>query len=74
MSLRLSSLNHESPGFSRGERQGGTLRAGELAFDDNDVYAEDASFRDDETTRRYMDTAICKNIQHSLDCCKDGQY
>ncbi|MDO4556301.1 MAG: AAA family ATPase, partial [Lachnospiraceae bacterium] len=55
-------------------RYGGTLRAGELAFDDDDVNADDASFRDDETTRRYIDTAICKNIQHSLDCCKDGQY
>ncbi|MFR3969415.1 MAG: AAA family ATPase [Evtepia sp.] len=55
-------------------RYGGTLRAGKLAFDDDDVNAEDASFRDDETTRRYIDTAICENIQHSLNCCKDGQY
>ena len=55
-------------------RYGGTLRAGELAFDDDDVNADDASFRDDETTRHYIDTAICKNIQHSLDCCKDGHY
>lgn len=55
-------------------RYGGTLRAGEVAFDDDDVNAEDASFRDDETTRRYIDTAICENIQHSLNCCKDGQY
>ncbi len=55
-------------------RYGGTLRAGELAFDDDDVNAEDASFRDDETTRRYIDTAICENIQHSLNCCKDGKY
>lgn len=55
-------------------RYGGTLRAGELAFDDADVNAEDASFRDNETTRRYIDTAICENIQHSLDCCKDGRY
>lgn len=55
-------------------RYGGTLRVGELAFDDEDVNADDASFRDDETTRRYIDTAICKNIQHSLDCCKDGRY
>ena len=53
---------------------GGTLRAGELAFDDDDVNADDASFRDDETTRRYIDTAICENIQHSLNCCKDGSY
>ena len=29
--------------------------------DDKDVIAEDASFRDDESTRRYIDTAICKN-------------
>lgn len=55
-------------------RYGGTLRAGELDFDDEDVNAEDASFRDDESTRRYIDTAICKNIQHSLSCCKDGGY
>lgn len=55
-------------------RYGGTLRAGELAFDDDDVNADDASFRDDETTRRYIDTAICENIQHSLNCCKDGSY
>lgn len=39
-------------------RYGGTLRAGELNFDDEDVNAEDASFRDDESTRRYIDTAI----------------
>ena len=43
-------------------RYGGTLRAGELNFDDAEVNAEDASFRDDESTRRYIDTAICKNI------------
>ena len=55
-------------------RYGGTLRAGELAFDDDDINADDASFRDDETTRRYIDTAICKNIQHSLNCCRDGHY
>ena len=52
----------------------GTLRAGELDFDDEDINAEDASFRDDESTRRYIDTAICKNIQHSLSCCQDGGY
>ena len=55
-------------------RYGGTLRAGELDFDDNDVNAEDASFHVDESTRRYIDTAICKNIQHSLNCCQDGEY
>lgn len=55
-------------------RYGGTLRASELAFDDAEVNAEDASFRDDESTRRYIDTAICKNIQHSLACCEDGGH
>lgn len=53
---------------------GGTLRAGELAFDDEDVNAQDASFRDDESTRRYIDTAICKNIQHSLACYEAGGH
>lgn len=55
-------------------RYGGTLRMGETAFDDEDALEEDASFRDDETTRRYIDTAICRNIQHSLACCEHGNY
>lgn len=55
-------------------RYGGTLRAGELAFEDAEDNAEDASFRDDESTRRYINTAVCKNIQHSLACCEDGGH
>lgn len=55
-------------------RYGGTLRAGETAFDDADANAQDASFRDDESTRRYIDTAICKNIQHSLACYEAGGH
>lgn len=55
-------------------RYGGTLRAGEIAFDDGDVNAQDASFRDDESTRRYIDTAICRNIQHSLACYEAGGH
>ena len=55
-------------------RYGGTLRMGETDFDDEDLNAEDASFRDDESTRRYIDTAICRNIQHSLRCYKYGKY
>ena len=55
-------------------RFGGMLRAGELAFDDPSALADDASFRDDESTRRYIDTAIARNIQHSLDCCQAGRY
>lgn len=55
-------------------RYGGTLRMGETDFDDDDLTSEDASFRDDESTRRYIDTAICKNIQHSLACFEYGHY
>lgn len=51
---------------------GGTLRAGETDFDDPELQSEDISFRDEESTRRYIDTAICQNIQHSLKCFKDG--
>ncbi len=36
-------------------RYGGTLMAGELAFDDEDALESDAAFRDDESTRRYID-------------------
>ena len=55
-------------------RYGGTLRAGEIDFDDEELRVGDASFRDDETTRKYIDTAICQNIQHSLECFKYGSY
>ncbi|MBQ6833783.1 MAG: ATP-binding protein, partial [Lachnospiraceae bacterium] len=55
-------------------RYGGTLRMGETDFDDDDLMAEDASFRDDESTRRYIDTAISRNIQHSLSCFEYGHY
>ncbi|MEE3473293.1 MAG: AAA family ATPase, partial [Butyrivibrio hungatei] len=55
-------------------RYGGTLKAGELAFEDEELNVEEASFRDDETARRYIDTAICKNIQHSLKCYQNGRY
>lgn len=55
-------------------RYGGTLRMGETDFDDEELNAEDAAFRDDESTRRYIDTAICRNIQHSLRCYKYGKY
>lgn len=55
-------------------RYGGTLKAGELAFEDRDATASDASFRDDESTRRYIDTAIAQNIQHSLKCYDRGNH
>ncbi len=53
-------------------RYGGTLRAGEVDFDDEELLAVESAFRSDESTRRYIDTAISKNIQHSLACCRDG--
>lgn len=53
-------------------RYGGTLRVGETDFGDKELRSEDVSFRDDESTRRYIDTAICKNIQHSLKCYESG--
>lgn len=55
-------------------RYGGTLRAGEVAFDDEELLDEAVSFRDDESTRRYIDTAIAKNIQHSLACYENGGH
>lgn len=55
-------------------RYGGTLRAGELDFSTRGLDAEEASFRDDESTRKYIDTAICRNIQHSLSCYEDGGH
>lgn len=45
---------------------GGTLRAGELDFENPELRVVDASFRDDESTRRYIDTSISRNIQNSL--------
>ena len=55
-------------------RYGGTLKAGETNFEDNDANAFDASFRTDESTRRYIDTAIAQNIQHSLKCYDRGNH
>lgn len=53
---------------------GGTLRVGETDFGDKELRSEDVSFRDDESTRRYIDTAISKNIQHSLKCYESGTH
>ncbi|MBP3870935.1 MAG: ATP-binding protein [Faecalicoccus sp.] len=55
-------------------RYGGTLMSAETNFDDPDALEETSAFRDDESTRRYIDTAICKNIQHSLACFKNGDH
>lgn len=55
-------------------RYGGTLMPGETDFDDPDALDETSAFRDDESARRYIDTAVCKNIQHSLACFKQGVH
>ena len=51
-------------------RYGGTLRVGETDFENEELKSEEVSFRDDESTRRYIDTAICGNIQH---ICNNGK-
>jgi len=53
---------------------GGLLRRGEKNLDDPLANEPDASFRDVESTRRYIDTAIARNVQHSLASCRDGRY
>ena len=55
-------------------RYGGTFRVGETDFDDPELNDEGVSFRNDESTRRYIDTAIARNIQHSLACYKNGDH
>ncbi|MBQ9457672.1 MAG: AAA family ATPase [Bacilli bacterium] len=45
---------------------GGTLKPENMGFDDPDYKNEDVSFRNEESTRKYIDTAICRNIQRSL--------
>lgn len=55
-------------------RYGGTLRAGETDFDDQELFSDEVSFRDDESTRRYIDTAICRNIQNSLAFYENGTH
>ena len=53
---------------------GGTLRVGEILFSHADAKNDAASFRDDETTRFYIDTAIARNIQRSLRCVDGGRH
>ena len=55
-------------------RYGGTLRAGELGFADEEFADGEAAFRDDESTRRYIDTSIARNIQHSLSGYQAGGH
>ncbi len=45
---------------------GGTLQKENMSYDDPDYKKEDVSFRDDESTRKYIDSAISHNIQRTL--------
>ena len=53
---------------------GGTLKMENMSFDDPESGLDDASFRDDESTRKYIDTAISRNIQHTLKNDSYGEY
>ncbi len=50
-------------------RYGGTLRAGEMGPDG--FTAEHATFRDGASTKEYIDSAVCRNIERSLVGSKD---
>lgn len=53
---------------------GGTLKMENMGFDDPDSAFDDVSFRDDESTRNYIVTAISRNIQHTLKNDHYGEY
>lgn len=53
---------------------GGTLKMGNMSFDDPDAAFDEVAFRDDESTRKYIDTAISRNIQHTLKNDHYGEY
>lgn len=53
---------------------GGTLKKENMGFDDPDFKFDEVSFKDDESTRKYIDTSISRNIQHTLKNDKYGEY
>ena len=53
---------------------GGTLKMENISFDDPDAAFDEVAFRDDESTRKYIDTAISRNIQHTLKNDHYGEY
>lgn len=53
---------------------GGTLKIENMYFDDQDSAFDDVSFRDDESTRKYIDSAISRNIHHTLKNDHYGEY
>ncbi len=53
---------------------GGTLKIENMDLDDSEVFFDEVSFRDDESTRKYIDTAISRNIQRTLKNDSYGEY
>ena len=53
---------------------GGTLKMENMNFEDPESTFDDVSFRDDESTRKYIDTSISRNIQHTLKNDSYGEY
>lgn len=53
---------------------GGTLKIENMSFNDPDSTFDEVSFRDDESTRKYIDSSISRNIQHTLKNDHYGEY
>ncbi len=53
---------------------GGTLKKENMSYDDADAAFEEVAFRNDESTRKYIDSAISRNIQHTLKNDHYGEY
>ena len=45
---------------------GGTFKIENMSFDDPEYKNDELAFKDDESTRKYIDTSIVKNIQRSI--------
>ncbi len=55
-------------------RSGGTLRVREADPNDREHTRDMVPFQNAMSTRRYVDTAISQNIQHSLACYQGGSH
>ena len=53
---------------------GGTLKKENMSFDDSAFENDEVSFKDDDATRKYIDTAISRNIQNTLKNDHFGKY
>lgn len=52
-------------------RLGGTMRAGEMTKAGTEIDSKHASFRDKDSTKEYVDSAVLRNIRRSIACSKD---